>query len=76
MDELNTSLLNYRKAFKAKLDAYASPPIEIPIIEDRPTPSAPVLFDTDVDAEPSPQNTSPKQPSEAPKPKPKPKPKP
>ncbi len=75
MDELNTSLLNYRKAFKAKLDAYASPPIEIPIIEDRPTPSAPVLFDTDVDAEPSPQNTSPKQPSEAPKPKPKPKPK-
>ena len=34
MDELNTSLLNYRKAFKAKLDAYASPPIEIPIIED------------------------------------------
>ncbi len=32
MDELNTSLLNYRKAFKAKLDAYASSSTGIPTI--------------------------------------------
>ena len=64
MDELNTSLLNYRKAFKAKLDAYALPPIEIPIIEDVFIPTKknkkPIIDDSiilDTEASSSPQET-------------------
>ena len=43
MDELNTSLLNYRKAFKAKLDAYSSLSMGIPTIEDPFTPKPPPI---------------------------------
>ncbi|MBP9788797.1 MAG: hypothetical protein KBC72_14885 [Acinetobacter sp.] len=80
MDELNKSLLNYRKAFKAKLDAYSSSSMAIPIIKNplppikQPPISKPKkpIFDNDdsiiLETEPysSPQKTpSIKKPSEA-----------